>query len=380
MKGTFEGLIKQLDITLVGKHARRTVARCFPEFERQQDAGKQLDVGYIFSAHGIQAVQSGRRRRYAGGSNLPIARYYSVCSTADGNDKGTLCYELMTYWSYGAGKVYPSLFDTSSHPDKAAMIAQTKRLAAASGNASYRDEVASLIDSGKPLLIITPLRARESIEAIHADTEVLDFPAVCELSLKMVSIPDCLDLRLPAHREFFCRKLTKFPEINAHKQVSARRHKSTIDFIAALAHLILPDLGGDVFHQHVGQRLREWGYNGLVFPSARNDSSVVNIGDKVVEHSGWNFVDYRNAGPPSSKFELPERIRRWPPLTLQDLGVEVYGVDTWKVGEQTMDATGFFTDGVAQQEWARIERELSMVSRNQTPGFFYDRFTGRPID
>jgi hypothetical protein len=377
MRDTFTGTLKQLDVTRIGPHGRRTIGLCFPEFERQRDAGRELGVPMIVSAHGMNLVQSGRRRRFAGGPDLPIARYHSVCSDADGNDGGSLCFELMTYWSiHMCGQIYPALFDTSSHPHKEEVVARVRELAGSAEDEQYRNEVLPILAGEAPMLIIHPMRPKESIEATGSQAELLDFPAVCELRTEIVVIPDCLDLRRPNHRRYFWHDLTTFPKINAHRASHAKRHDTTIDFIAALPHLIYPELGGDMFHDQVGQRLRELGYNGLIYPSARNDSCVVNIGDDVVADAGWTFVDYRGAALPITDADANQRIGRWPDLTLDDLGYAAYCWDEW----HGKPATGYKTEGIAQEEWRRIENELRMMAHNQTPGLFYDRFAGRPGD
>ena len=47
-----------------------------------------------------------------------------------------------------------------------------------------------------------------------------------------------------------------------------------------------------------GLRLRQGGAQGMVYPSARVDSEVQVHRGAVVESVGWNFVDYRDGGPP----------------------------------------------------------------------------------
>jgi hypothetical protein len=380
MRDTFEGVIKQLDPGLAGPYFKSILARCFPEFERQKGRGKELGVRFVVTSKGMYDVQQGRRRRYSGGSVLPVSRYYSVCSTANGNDRGTLCYELMTYWSmYASGKVFPNLADTSTHPNRDAIIAKINDQIAAVGGVrpAYRKEM-SVLDSDKPVLIIQLLRPKGSLDETYSSGDVLGLPAACELTVRKVSIQDCLDLRLEPHRKFFCDNLVDFPKLNVSRQAKARRHRSTIDFIAALPSLIHPELGGDAFHDQLGATLLRLGYQGFVFPSARNDSLAVSVKDELVEHSGWNFVDYRNVQPLSEK-PVAEKLARWPTSSLAELGVNVRLADKWTGhgDEVEVEATGFMTDGVANQEWRRIDYELSVMEQGTSPGFFYDRYSLR---
>ncbi len=381
VKGVFSGFVKQLNPALGGAYFREVFGRCFPEFERQIGVFSQLGVTNVFTSTGLYGVESGRRRRFAGGSDLPVSRYHSVCADAAGDDAGTMCYELMTYWSIGdSGQVYPSMFDTSTHPGVADFLAGAREFAAESPDRAYRAEFDALADSGKPFLSITPMRPRESVRTTSDAQDFTGFPAVCELTIRELTVPDCLDLRLEAHREYFCAELVAVEPINARAQFAGTRHESTVDFISVLASMIFPELGGEMFHAAVGQALRRRGYQGLVYPSARNDSTVVNVDGGIAEHSGWNFLDYRGAPPlPGgvSEYEVP--VTRAHQLGLGDLGVDAYLIDRHDVHGVEREATGFVTEGVAAQEWKRIDEELAMMARGDTPGLFYDRFSTRPL-
>src|ERR1700745_742798 len=98
VKGTFSGFVKQLNPALGGEHFRKVFGECFPEFENQVGAFGKLDVSTVITSRAIYDVQEGRRRRFAGGPDLPVSRYHAVCSGPTGDDAGSMCYELMTYW------------------------------------------------------------------------------------------------------------------------------------------------------------------------------------------------------------------------------------------------------------------------------------------
>jgi hypothetical protein len=284
-----------------------------------------------------------------------------------------MCYELMSYWSAYANGFYPGLFDTTSHNIEDGFLAQTRDLILQNEGSKYAKEAINLIETGKPLFVIYPLLGKESAAATIAEPELLDSPALCELEVKEVTVPNCLDLRLESHREFFCGKVVAFDELRAHETWTGTRHHPTVDFIATLSAMMYPEPGGDLFHQQVGQRLRTWGYDGFVFPSARDDHKIVNIGDDILEHRGWNFVDYRGAKRTRDVSE--GRVRKLIySHTLASLGVQVFIIDKHDVAGKTLDVTGYLTDGVAAQEWHRIEYELGLMAQGIRPGFFDDRF------
>lgn len=75
-----------------------------------------------------------------------------------------MCYELMTYWSGRlSGGVFPSTFDTSSHPDADGFVASLRDFVAASPDRRYRVAAERLLDSGKPFLSVIPMRAHASV-------------------------------------------------------------------------------------------------------------------------------------------------------------------------------------------------------------------------
>jgi len=368
------------------QHFRKIFGKCFPEFENQVDAFRQLEVKTVVTSTGIFDVQEGRRRRFAGGADLPVSRYYSVCSDSTGDDGGSMCYELMTYWSgHLSGQVFPSMFDTSAHPGVDDFVTTMHDFASRSPDRAYRAEIDALIERGKPFLSIIPMRPQESVGEIETAQEFLDFPAACEFTITEMNVPDCLDLRLEAHREYFCTELVSVEPINSRAQFVGTRHESTVDFISALASMISPELGGNMFHTAVGQVLRQRGYQGLVYPSARNDSKVVNVGGEIAEHTGWNFLDYRGAPPirnPQREYAVPistHMSARMFPIGLHDLGVSAYLVNEHDWNGAKCESTGYVTEGVAAQEWERINHELAMMARSEAPGFFYDRYSLRPL-
>ena len=67
-----------------------------------------------------------------------------------------------------------------------------------------------------------------------------------------------------------------------------------------LAALTRIDLGGGWETQGIGHWMRCAGVNALIFPSARCNVGVTIRNSELVDHYGWNLVDYRGAPPPIS--------------------------------------------------------------------------------
>jgi len=57
--------------------------------------------------------------------------------------------------------------------------------------------------------------------------------------------------------------------------------------------------------------LRHLGADGVIFPSARNDIVVSIDSGEVVDHRGWNFVDYAGVSSPEW-FAWIEKGKQWP--------------------------------------------------------------------
>ena len=51
--------------------------------------------------------------------------------------------------------------------------------------------------------------------------------------------------------------------------------------------------------QYIGHWMRTRRVEAFVFPSARNDTTVLVVNGEIKGHKGWNLVDYRNAPPPA---------------------------------------------------------------------------------
>lgn len=113
---------------------------------------------------GASPSSTGRSARAPGsastGSSPPAA-----CTTSSRAGAGTLCVELMTYWSAGAaGSTYPCLVDLTGPGDRTAAIEQLRDLLP-----QRRATVDELLGRGAQLLMLYPLRVRESAAATLQD-------------------------------------------------------------------------------------------------------------------------------------------------------------------------------------------------------------------
>src|SRR5690349_19109793 len=88
-------------------------------------------------------------------------------------------------------------------------------------------------------------------------------------------------------------------------------------FLDLLPALLSPLTGGGVFEnlsQLVGHWMRTHDVEALVYPSARTNAGVVVRQGEIVNHAGWNIVDYRHAPEPIINVMLNMSIGPPPPL------------------------------------------------------------------
>jgi hypothetical protein len=124
------------------------------------------------------------------------------------------------------------------------------------------------------------------------DPVTIELPAVVETH----SFDRVLDLRIPQCAAWFCRNLTRLEWDVGGLAFSL---KETLDKFPHLLPSLLVQThgGGEGATRIAGQWLRSLGAEALIFPSARSNSSVAVLDERVVDWYGWNLVDYRNAGP-----------------------------------------------------------------------------------
>jgi hypothetical protein len=348
---TLRAYLKQVNVPLLDQRLRQAVDDCFPLFASDPAAnwtaffeehgrhGEPVQPLSITAA-GMYDNTQGRHRRYAGGRDLSGGRYYSVCRDDTGNDGGTLCYELMSYWNSTTGW-YLFLTDSSVHQEEI-----------------ERSPLTSFFRERHPVLLVIAtsidgIRVTEKGPVATGKTHPIPLP----LRLLEVTCDNVLDLRLPAAQDWLVAR--------------CRGAYKPFGFGDLFANLISPSPGGNLFHQNLGAWLRAHGCLGLVYPSARRDVFVDASDDRVIDSDGWNFVNYegcplraedRKLGPP------------FPWLTPDKIGIDLFhqtegGIRSWTV------------QGAEKGEWARINYEIRR-SRGQAPqqSVTFSPFDdGRPI-
>jgi hypothetical protein len=126
--------------------------------------------------------------------------------------------------------------------------------------------------------------------------------------------------------------------------------KSFADLLPAL--LCQSIGGGRGAPQIAGLWLRTLGVNGLIFPSARCDSRVAVRNGEVVQWSGFNFVDYRNAQSPEHLAALdlsvgwPTKIQTWPDDWTEGSTPIVYETVTIAYEHEGVDKSSWVVKGI----------------------------------
>jgi hypothetical protein len=356
--------LKRVDPATHGPKARETLARAFPNFQGDIEGQKKRDeelrsfgiasdtetYAHQRRAHaekyGYEVTTATQQfRRYAGHSNLPRGRYFTVCKDASGDDGQTLCRELFEY----VDRRIPGLVFVSDTHDQ--------ELVRALETLGFRRN-----DPGVHFLMVMlvappdePDRAAfrhflgPALTALHGPFEsapdkwnglsLVVIPTVA----KKVAIDDVVDMRRRVVQSWLFRFFRE-----GDGAVSLRSQGRTItDFTEMLPALLYPEYGGSGFTKSLGSWMRVVGVQGLVFPSARSDVSVTMGGDSsVTSCHGWNFVDYRNVDVvPDTLFHLEDND--WygfvqvggvtPKLIVKESSWAVDGIETrWRDARQLM--------------------------------------------
>lgn len=316
----FSAPIKQLCFDQIDEDTISLMDICFPQLSRNELSDEPYNddkPALKISSDGMFFSDGQRRRRFSG-CDLPGKRYFTICNTPTGNDRGTLCYELFSYWTSVSG-VFVSLTDFTTHTaalDQAGIPAEDR-------GPILQVAVSNLID----------ISVDNSGNLSHGG-EVYCF----YLPIKIVDI-DCdnvLDLRRTDAQKWLTTMLG--------------RGESLTDFLEILPNLVSPNPGGDVFHYSLANLLRLHGCKGLVFPSARQNVYLKTSDDGIIEHSGWNFVLYHDSPLKSCS----------DPAMLMPLGFEtnesVMAEIRYKEGQNGLRQ--WEINGVQDREWGRAYYEI----------------------
>ena len=195
--------LKQIDIPALEARTRQAIEECFPQFAsdpsrewdkslRAHGANAQPDtpISEAFTAGGYYDLTQGRFRRYAGGKDLPGARYFALCRDASGNDGGTLCYELMSYWDSTSGW-FLGLTDSTVHREAIARSPLARVLA---------DQDPVLLIIASPIDEIKVGKTREPFPTGQTH------PILVPLRVVEIACDNVLDLRFPDAQEWLAQR------------------------------------------------------------------------------------------------------------------------------------------------------------------------------
>jgi hypothetical protein len=236
-----------------------------------------------------------RQRRFAGDKSLPRSRYFSVCNTDTGDDRGTLVRELRAYSDYQiTGPL--NIIDTT---------AQT-------GVPRYFQD----LFRGKPAVVFVPYHSRAlgnafaKLLGLDPSEHSRDHYGAVFLSITEISIPNVIDLRHPDTADWFAYHLTRlrfsdlgFPGNQQQRDLACFPLGPCDDFKTVLPVLLNAEHGGQFGDatQIAGIWLRTIGANAVIFPSARSNIEARLLDGQVSDWYGWNLVDYREAPTPELK-------------------------------------------------------------------------------
>ncbi len=334
-------------------------------------------------------------RRFAGGPDLPRARYYSVCIDASGHDHQTLASELMAYLDpKQSGEV--NVLDLSD-PGLSKLCAYYTSLWP---NAGEFEKTVVAIFYSRPG-IPTPFVEKHT-EATGDPTgrmkEVTPaFPVFFPTQVTSETITKCIDIRLPEVQNWLYSELRKgIPNVvyyysgagvkkelaldessqmlvgkdnpDPHEKMvtgtdtvlrfaSFPEGKKVLNETNGTFSDLVPMLmsyfkGGSPVTDTIGVWLRRLGANALIFPSSRTDPFCKIVNGRFDTARGFNLVDFREAPPPPSVATLIEEPVSWAELKF---GVSLVCGVPGGIYEGSWETRGNFD---ATRSQARYEAEL----------------------
>lgn len=297
---TFDGWLKQIDADGLKPIGQIVLDRGFPQFLSWVDFSEDAAHNVMTSrGRGVSDFyRPPRARRFAGDETLPRGRYYTVCRNSRGNDSGALIGELYAYY----------------HVDSAGVIAIVDSADEESIHQLRESGVWKLPPRQAPFISVrfAPWQNKANPIAKLFDVEPPKALSVLlPLTIRRTRIDHVLDLRQPEAARWFAHHFSRLV-VNAGtdaepKWIRCCPDRPPLESIEAmLPTLLTQEQGGGLFCQMVGSWLRQHGVNALVYPSARSDVTVEVMDGAVVDSSGWNLVDYRDAAAPRLRLFFDE--------------------------------------------------------------------------
>ncbi len=214
--------------------------------------------------------------------SLPRSRYWVAEDTKPNRHRNHLLNELFAYGSPWV-RVPVNMLDTRLDQR------QVK---------NWLEATHSAVEGESLLQLIRPHFPGQLPLSLGIDGSTFTLIKYPVLRLK-VAVDGVLDLRQPPAQDwvvaFLCQKAALFADTLKRNTRAKQRDRR---WLITLRLLLAQDLGGgQLATQAIGYELRRLGAAGLVFPSARSDSQVIMRDGQMLEHRGFNFVDYRASKP-----------------------------------------------------------------------------------
>jgi hypothetical protein len=368
---TVDLVLKQVNLDDLGDLGAAAMQAAFEPFmgwKPSEDVIKEALNATSAMLGGVK-VKAGAttQRRFAGDTSLSRGRYYSISRDDEGNDAGTLQHELVAYF-YPKDPGWMGIIDLTL-PDNRPAGTRLDALA-----------------SREPSILITfhPLDGQPHAFAARYTNRAA--PLLVSIPLRVIRerISGVLDLRLPSTAAWFTKQISGLTFQGETKRMSCFPLKRPLrNFRSVIPTLLEQHLGGGLaFCSLAGIYLRKLGVSGLIYPSARADSFVKVDRNRIVESSGWNFVDYRQSKPPATDViidldhDWPSKVgmyptafdRGFPPTPYEDVRL-VYrrkgsAHGTWSVsGLQRWQEAMFRSKSVDSVVKARWPKDYESIMR-----------------
>jgi hypothetical protein len=348
----FSGSIRQVDLSDVDARTRNVFNQFFPEFFRLESSRHfSRRVRTIIEGASVRHGGRGRERRFAGDPSLPRGQYWIVEDTRPNRYRNPLLNELFAYaspWVQVPLRVLDTRLDRS----------QVKKWLSATQSAVHRESLLQLIPPHFPGALPRSL-------GIDGSTfTLIKYPVFRQ----KIAVDGVLDLRQPSAQDwvvaFLCRNVGFFASMVKNNTRAEQRERR---WLVALRLLVAQDHGGgQLGAQALGCELRRLGAAGLVFPSARSDSQVVTHNGQILEHRGFNFVDYRG-----SKLSARSASQAWV------IGLPEYPETVSFLTSASRDGTGSWEVRGLQQINAERYRETSIALKQIAENIMKDLCSGK---
>ena len=277
---TFTGWLKCHRPTREDPTSEFVLANAFPTFagsETPPPLSPIQKAGFDVARElGIQIVDvsSGKpRRRFAGDiaglRTLDRGCYYSVCRNGQGSDRGTLAHELNSYLK----------------PD------ETGFAFCLPGDDSQNVVFYAADAPDCPSRIVAKAK-----ELQYVRKEKRQFKATLSCKVDEVTIENVLDLRYEDARDWLFKTFGNGD--GDWLEYRGRPIPQDVGFWGIFSTLMDIRAGGNDFTDIVASCLISKGVAALIFPSARSNAHVHFENGQLVDCSGWNLVDWRNAPSP----------------------------------------------------------------------------------